>query len=203
MSRRSGRDESAGSVFSLPRGLRHRHRERVLPGRRPRAAGGQLARRVWVGILGDACCALPLLVCAVYRCLASLLACAVLRDAPRTAAYDAVGAASATSAPVWRRRGPWHLRRLALLASAQILFDELFRSTLAAAWSGSRRGSAGSWRSAAVPAHRLLGGAAVLRLSAAASLVFVFCNLVNVPLGVVVPALSSSLDCSPSACRCA
>ena len=71
--------------------------------------------------------ALPLLVCAVYQFLTSLLACAVLRDAPRTAAYDAVGAASATSAPVWRRRGPLlSCAAYALLAGAQILFDELF-----------------------------------------------------------------------------
>ena len=163
--------------------------------------GGALARPAdsWPGVFGSEFWetypyALPLLVCAVYQFLTSLLACAVLRDAPRTAAYDAVGAAAATSAPVWRRRGPGlSCAAYALLAGAQILFDELFplyaRGCLE--WKPPRIG-----RFLALGGGSLLIGSFaaphVLRLSSGnASRVFVVCNLLNVPLGVVVPALSS------------
>ena len=162
--------------------------------------GGALARPAdsWPGVFGSEFWetypyALPLLVCAVYQFLTSLLACAVLRDAPRTAAYDAVGAA-ATSTPVWRRRGPLlSCAAYALLAGAQILFDELFplyaRGCLE--WKPPRIG-----RFLALGGGSLLIGSFaaphVLRLSSGnASRVFVFCNLLNVPLGIVVPALSS------------
>ena len=108
--------------------------------------------------------------------------------------YDAVGVASATSAPVWRRRGPLlSCAAYALLAGAQILFDELFplyaRGCLE--WKPPRIG-----RFLALGGGSLLIGSFaaphVLRLSSGnASRVFVVCNLLNVPLGVVVPALSS------------
>lgn len=163
--------------------------------------GGALSQPAdsWPGVFGDPFWetypyVLPLLVCAVYQFFTTLLACAVLRDAPQTAAYDAVGAAPTTQIPVWRRRGPlMSCAAYALLAGAQILFDELFplyaRGCLG--WNPPRIG-----RFLALGGGSLLVGSfaapRVLRMSSGnASRVFVFCNLVNVPLGLVVPALST------------
>ena len=93
-----------------------------------------------------------------------------------------------------RRRGPLlSCAAYALLAGAQILFDELFplyaRGCLE--WKPPRIG-----RFLALGGGSLLIGSFaaphVLRLSSGnASRVFVFCNLLNVPLGIIVPALSS------------
>ena len=146
-SRGSRTRRTGGGVLALPRGLWDRHRERVLSGRRPRAAGGQLARRVWVGILGD--------VSARCRCWSarSIIPHIVarvrgLRDAPRTAARRRrrrVG----DIGPVWRRRGPLLSCAAYGLRARRFCSTNCFLSTRAAVWSGSRPASAGSWRSAA------------------------------------------------------
>ena len=121
--------------------------------------------------------ALPLLVCAVYQF--SLVA--RVRSLARRAAdgrvrrrrrrVDDVGAGLA-------RRGLLSLAALSL-AGAQILFDELFLSALAAAWRKPPRIGRFLALGGSSPSSGLRG-AAVLRLSSGnASRVFVFCNLVN------------------------
>mmetsp|Transcript_5402 Transcript_5402/g.15987 ORF Transcript_5402/g.15987 Transcript_5402/m.15987 type:complete len:473 (-) Transcript_5402:40-1458(-) len=143
--------------------------------------------------------ALPLLVGAAYQLVMALLAQLVLIDASSARAeYAAVGksddavAEPVAVAPVWRRRGPvLSCLAYALMAGAQIFFDELF-PLYARGCVGWRPHRIGVFLSCGGTAVVIGGGVAprVIRAFGGANRkAFCFANALSLPLGLVVPAL--------------
>ena len=138
--------------------------------------------------------ALPLLVCAGFQLLTALFAQIVIADGgERTESYAAVDAGDGAAEPaplrpVWRQRKPLlSCAAYAFMASAQILFDELFPLYA--------RGCLG-WRPASIGAFLSYSGLSVfvgallsprlIRRTSTMTMFFV-CNGLSLPLGLALP----------------